>query len=397
MTTLEITGSKSISNRLLIINALYDNGIEIQNLSNSDDTQVLQAALASHSDTIDIHHAGTAMRFLTAYFVVQSHRKVTLTGSDRMKERPIATLVQALQEMGADISYLEKEGFPPLSITGENLKSNSIELDGNISSQFITALMLIGSTLKEGLTIIPKGQWVSKPYIEMTQKIQNQLGIPTTMSGNTIHIPYVASIRSQKYFVESDWSSASYWYEWMAVCGSNSIEIQNYFKKSTQADSICATLFAQYFGIKTTFNTTERKIVLSRTEGFKLPDFIEIDCIQFPDLAQTLCCTAAGLKIPIKLTGLQTLNIKETNRIWALQTELTKLEIQCKSTEESLEILSYPSHQNNKRVEIQTYQDHRMAMAFAPIQCKYSIEIQNPNVVKKSYPDFWKDVEKVSR
>ncbi len=394
---MEITllGSKSISNRLLIINALYGNVLSFQNLSTSQDTINMQRAVASSSNLIDIHHAGTAMRFLTAYFSIQKGREVMLTGSQRMQERPIGILVEALKSLHAEIHYEKNENYPPLRISGKALQGGEIEINGGVSSQYITALMLIGSTLSKGLKLIPKGNWVSLPYIEMTAKLQNDLGIPTQISQKEIKVPFVHAIPTKEVFIESDWSSASYLYEYFALHEMRKLKIRYLFKDSLQADSVVAPLFRKYFGVATTYHSNE--VELTKIQNFQYPSQIAIDCLPFPDIAQTLSMTAVGLRIPIRLTGLDTLTIKETDRIKALKTELKKWNIEVHTTANSLEISSYESMNTTHKVEIETYQDHRMAMAFAPLRSQIDFTIVNPEVVQKSYPEFWQDMDTLNQ
>ena len=386
---LTITGSKSESNRLLVLQALHPQ-IEIQNLSNSDDSQVTQKGLKSKSNIIYIHHAGTAMRFLTAYFAIQPHREIVLTGSERMQERPIKLLVDALNSLGADITYEKEVGFPPLIIKGKEIKINRVALPANISSQYISAFMLIAPSLKNGLKIYLLGETTSVPYIKMTQRIMNQLGFETAFDGNQIAIQPASKIETNQWTVESDWSSASYFYSIVALALRSEITLNSYFEDSRQGDAALTEIY-QKFGVKTTYS--DGKITLSKTADFTLPNYIMINLKNTPDLAQTIAVTCLGLNIDCKLTGLHTLKIKETDRLAALKIEIEKLGAKVKITDRSLELVN--TGNINKNIFIDTYNDHRMAMAFAPMALKVPININNVGVVSKSYPDFWEDLRKI--
>ena len=386
---LTITGSKSESNRLLVLQALHPQ-IEIQNLSNSDDSQVTQKGLKSKSNIIDIHHAGTAMRFLTAYFAIQPHREIVLTGSKRMQERPIKLLVDALNSLGADITYEKEVGFPPLIIKGKEIKINRVALPANISSQYISALMLIAPSLKNGLKIDLVGETTSVPYIKMTQRIMDQLGFETAFDGNQIAIEPASKIQTNQWTVESDWSSASYFYSIVALALRSEITLNSYFEESRQGDAALTEIY-QKFGVKTTHS--DGKITLSKTADFTLPNYIMINLKNTPDLAQTIAVTCLGLNIDCKLTGLHTLKIKETDRLAALKIEIEKLGAKVKITDRSLELVN--TGNINKNISIDTYNDHRMAMAFAPMALIVPININNAGVVSKSYPGFWDDLRKI--
>ena len=386
---LTITGSKSESNRLLVLQALYPQ-IDIRNLSNSDDSQVTQKGLISQSNIVDIHHAGTAMRFLTAYFAIQPDREIVLTGSERMQERPIKLLVEALNGLGADITYEKEPGFPPLIIRGKEITKDQVALPANISSQYISALMLIAPKLKNGLKIDLLGETTSVPYIKMTQSIMDQLGFETAFDGNQIIIKPISKINANHWTVESDWSSASYFYSIVALADSGEITLSNYFEKSNQGDAALSEIYEK-FGVKTTHSNG--KITLSKVEGFNLPNYIMLNLKNTPDLAQTIAVSCLGLHLDCKLTGLHTLKIKETDRLTALKIELEKLGAEVKITDRSLEIVN--STKINKNISIDTYNDHRMAMAFAPLGLKVPININNAEVVSKSYPGFWDDLRKI--
>lgn len=386
---IQITGSKSESNRLLILQKLFGN-IEIKNISNSQDTKLLQKVLNSNEKTIDIHHAGTAMRFLTSFFAVQEGVEKILTGSERMKQRPIKPLVEALRELGADIEYLEKEEFPPLKIKGKKLEKNFVEIPADISSQFITSLILVGGKLENGLTIKLLGEITSRPYIEMTLKLLSEIsGKSIILKDKTIQIP---NIKTQKtaITVESDWSSASYFYSFSAL-DRQKITLKNFNKNSLQGDSRITKIYSQFFGIDTIFNENQQEITLIPKSNFSLPQFIQLNMNDCPDIAQTVCVTAAALKIPFEISGLATLKIKETDRLSALQNELKKIGCETEITDNSIKSVLYTKPEKN--ISIATYSDHRMAMAFAPYSLIQEIEIQNPEVVEKSFPDFWEFVK----
>lgn len=396
--TIEISGSKSISNRLLILHQLFNN-IEIKNLSNSQDTQLLEKALNSNSEIIDIHHAGTAMRFLASYFSIQEGKTVVLTGSERMKQRPIKFLVDALRELGAEISYLEKEGFPPLKITGKKIEKNTVTISANISSQFISSLMLIGAKLENGLEIILEGKVTSKPYLEMTLKILRTVGIANHWEGNTIKIEPMDSnnhlekhLQNIPFIVESDWSSASYFYS-LAAISRETINLKSFKPYSLQGDSALREIYWDFFGVNTISEGAEAKISLLPEHYFNYPDKIILNMNDCPDIAQTLCVTATAMKIPFEITGLETLKVKETDRLLALKNELFKIGCISEITDDS--IISVKFFEPNDNISIATYNDHRMAMSFAPYCLVKEINIENEDVVEKSYPDFWKDLKKI--
>ena len=386
---LSITGSKSESNRLLILKALYPN-ITILNLSKSDDTNVLKKALTSNSNTVDIHHAGTAMRFLIAFFAISKSDDIILTGSNRMQNRPIKILVDALNSIGADIKYLNKNGYPPVRIRGKEFKTNLISLDSNVSSQYISALLLIGSSLKNGLEVNLNGQITSKPYIMMTLSLLSQLGVLYSFKENVIKINRFNDLDVKKIIkVESDWSSASYYYSFIALSSINTeIILSSYNISSLQGDSIITKIYNE-FGVETIFN--DNSITIKKTKISK--QSVAFDLISSPDLAQTIAVTCLGLGINCSLTGLKTLLIKETNRLLALKNEIKKLGTNIEITSDTLSF-NNPNKINNN-VTIDTYEDHRMAMAFAPLSVLTNIVINDPGVVSKSYPDFWNDLTKL--
>ncbi len=394
--TIEISGSKSISNRLLILHQLFEN-IIIENLSNSQDTELMQNALQSDSNIIDIHHAGTAMRFLTSYFSNQEGRTVTLTGSERMKQRPVKPLVNALRDLGAEIEYLENDGFPPLKITGKKLENSTVNIPANISSQFITSLMLIGAKLENGLTINLEGKITSVPYLEMTLKILKSLRIEADLIDNAIRIqPDIHTEKSSsriKFVVESDWSSASYFYS-LAAIGREYINLKSFRPNSLQGDSVLKEMYWEFFGVNTISDAAENMISLMPESPFEYPEKIELDMNNCPDIAQTLCVTATALKIPFEISGLETLKVKETDRLLALKNELLKIGCIAEITESSIKSMKF--FEPDEKITIKTYNDHRMAMSFAPFALVKGLEIENEDVVEKSYPDFWKDFDEVT-
>lgn len=422
---IQITGSKSETNRLLILQALFE-GISLKNLSNSDDARVMQKALASGDEVVDIHHAGTAMRFLTAYFSIQKDRKTLLTGSARMQERPMAILVEALQQLGAHIRYDKNEGYPPLVIHGQELTHNTVTLKANVSSQYISALMMMGAKLEQGLSIHLVGKITSVPYIKMTLALLHQLDIQASFEGQKITISSGRKDHQERVItVESDWSSASYFYSIIALSqkrgfqevhpepteglqrgfqearpesgkilknthtNTSSITITSFKENSLQGDAVLQKIYTQ-LGVTSTFN--KDRLTLTLIKDFKLPKTLKLDLAHSPDIAQTIAVTCLGLGIGCYLTGLHTLKIKETDRLQALHTEITKLGGSILITETDLTLM--PQEVALKEnIAIATYHDHRMAMAFAPLSLHIPIVIKDAGVVSKSYPDFWKDLE----
>ncbi|MGI9580592.1 3-phosphoshikimate 1-carboxyvinyltransferase [Chryseobacterium sp. RRHN12] len=391
--TVQISGSKSISNRLLILESLFSN-IKIGNLSNSQDTQLLKKALSENTDVVDIHHAGTAMRFLTSYYSIQEGKTTILTGSGRMKERPIKNLVSALRDLGVEIEYMENEGFPPLKIRGRKIAHTSVNVPANISSQFITSLLLIAGKLENGLQINLVGEVTSRSYIEMTLDILTKFGIRSRFEGNTIKVESFTPDNSEvaHYEVESDWSSASYFYSICAL-GRKTIHLKSFYKESTQGDSAIAGIYEKFFGIKTTFSEDEHQLTLEPQHDFSFPEKIVLDMNNCPDIAQTLCVTAAALKIPFEISGLGTLRVKETDRLLALYNELQKLGTETEITDLTIKSISFTEPQDH--ISIKTYQDHRMAMSFAPFCLIQELTIEDEDVVEKSYPMFWEDLESI--
>ncbi|WP_299226983.1 3-phosphoshikimate 1-carboxyvinyltransferase [uncultured Psychroserpens sp.] len=384
-----ITGSKSESNRLLLLQALYPE-IKIKNLSNSDDTKVMQHALQTNENLIDVHHAGTAMRFLTAYFAIQNNREIILTGSSRMKQRPIKVLVDALNTIGANILYLENADCPPLKINGGILTKNRITLKANVSSQYISALLLIAPQLKNGLQLILEGNITSVPYIKMTLNLLEQIGVNTTFKEQVITVEPKQKMETfQVFTVESDWSSASYFYSLVALSPPETqITLSSYKKDSLQGDSILADIYKD-FGVATSFS--DASITLKKKAQDLTPKAYNL--INSPDIAQTIVVTCLGLGVECQLSGLHTLKIKETDRLVALKTEIEKLGGQIHVTNQMLHL--QPNQVLNKNIAIDTYNDHRMAMAFAPLALKTPLQINDANVVSKSYPAYWDDLKKL--
>jgi 3-phosphoshikimate 1-carboxyvinyltransferase len=386
-----LPASKSIANRALIIHASSFSPYPIQNLSDSDDTRVMEQVFNSNTNHFDIGHAGTAMRFLTA-FLSQIVGEWTLTGSDRMKQRPIGILVDALNKLGAKIEYLENEGFPPLKIFGSHLKGCIIELDGSVSSQYISALLMIAPTVEGGLTLRLKNKIMSRPYIEMTLKLMEQFGVNHLWKGNEIRIAEQKYL-ARPFSVEADWSGASYCYEMAVLADEVDIELIGLRTESLQGDAVLAKWFEQ-LGIETIATENGSRLVKN---GRSLPKLLKLDFIENPDVAQTFAVLCVMKQIPFHFTGLETLKIKETNRIAALQDELAKFGAML--TEPAHGELKWDGTLPNAKQdvpEIETYHDHRMAMAFAPAcQASGPVAILDPMVVTKSYPGYWEDLKKL--
>ena len=401
---LQITGSKSETNRLLLLQALYPNLI-LENTSNSDDSEVMFKALQNsqlatrNSQLIDVHHAGTAMRFLTAFFAIQEGKdlsdvaEVVLTGSVRMKERPIKILVDALIQLGAEITYEENEGFPPIRIKGKKITQNKVSLPANVSSQYISALLLIAPKLEKGLELTLEGEITSIPYIKMTLALLNEIGVETSFVGNKITVCHAELVSASRLTVESDWSSASYWYSIVALSEIGyQVTLSSYKKNSLQGDCALIEIYKD-FGVETTFNNDNSIIISKERMHNSQLSTLNSQLNNSPDIAQTIAVTCFGLGLGCDLYGLHTLKIKETDRLEALKTELTKLGGVVVVTNESLHLK--PSTHINENIAINTYQDHRMAMAFAPLALKVTIKINEAEVVSKSYPDFWEDLKKI--
>lgn len=393
---IQITGSKSETNRLLLLQALYPN-ISLENTSNSDDSEVMLSIIQKSqisnlkSQIFDVHHAGTAMRFLTAFFAIQEGKEVVLTGSSRMKERPIKILVEALKQLGAEITYEENEGFPPIKIQGKKLTKSKVSLPANVSSQYISALLLIAPKLENGLELTLEGEITSIPYIKMTLALLNEIGATTSFVENKIIVKPLQSAICNLQSVESDWSSASYWYSIVALSEiGTQITLSSYKQNSLQGDSVLSKIYKD-FGVETIFNAN-KSITILKSAICNLQSLI-CNLNNSPDIAQTIAVTCFGLGIGCNLTGLHTLKIKETDRLEALKTELSKLGANISVTDDSLTIQQ--SNTLNSNIAIATYQDHRMAMAFAPLVLKTSLIIQDAEVVSKSYPTFWDDLKSI--
>jgi 3-phosphoshikimate 1-carboxyvinyltransferase len=389
-TSVKLPASKSISNRMLILSALGYSPYEIQNLSDSDDTRVMLDVLTSDNRDFDIGAAGTAMRFLTAY-LAKIAGEWTITGTERMKNRPIGLLVNALNASGAKIEYIGKEGYPPLRIFGSALQGGEISLSGSVSSQYISALLMVAPYMEKGLVLHLEGKIISAPYINLTIQLMKQFGADVVRDGQTIKVlPH--EYEPLPFTVESDWSAASYWYQIVALSRQPEIELTGLFKNSLQGDSAVAGLFAQ-LGAGTTYT---RQGVLLRRNG-NITRKLIYDFVNEPDLAQTLVVTCALLNIPFRFTGLQSLRIKETDRIEALKTELRKLGYLVTDSHNSLLEWNGERCEPEQGPVIATYEDHRMAMAFAPaaLMRPEGIEIADPMVVTKSYPNFWDDLKSV--
>ena len=392
--SIKITGSKSETNRLLLLQALYPN-LVLENSSICDDSEVMLKALKLSklanlpSSIIDVHHAGTAMRFLTAFFAIQENKEVTITGSSRMKERPIKILVEALKQLGADIVYTDKEGFPPLKIKGKKLLKNKISLPANVSSQFISALLLIAPKLENGLELTLEGEIMSLPYIKMTLALLNEIGVETLFEDNIIRVNQKSKIVDHQSTIESDWSSASYFYSIVALSPlKTKIKLSNFKENSLQGDASLVEIYKN-FGVQTTFFNNE--ITLEKINNYH--QSVKLNLSETPDLAQTIAVTSFGLGLGCRLEGLETLKIKETDRLEALRVELSKLGAMVVVRDSVL--LLGPSTQIKEYSVIKTYQDHRMAMAFAPLALKTNIIIENAEVVSKSYPNFWEDLKQI--
>ncbi len=389
--TIVLNGSKSICNRALIIRALCEEDFEIKNLSNAVDTDSLNRLLKSDENVLDAGAAGTTYRFLTAYQATQSDREVVLTGSQRMKERPIKILVEALQKLGANISYMENEGFPPLKIKGAKLLGGKLAIPANTSSQYISALLMVAPKFTNGLKLHLEGEIVSRPYIQMTLDLMQYFGINYKWVENIIQIQN-QKYTSKPFYAEADWSAASYYYSIAAMSHSAEIELVGLQKDSLQGDAVIAQIFER-LGVFTTYKS--ESVVLRKEAGFTLPKLLAYNFIECPDLAQTVVAVCGALGINGKFSGLSTLKIKETDRIAALSKELAKLKISFKDLQDGKASLG-GTKLNLREVSIKTYEDHRMAMALAPLSIlTKSMIIEEPEVVNKSYPKFWEDLKKL--
>jgi 3-phosphoshikimate 1-carboxyvinyltransferase len=401
---IKLPASKSISNRILILNALSKSDYPIENLSESDDTQVLMKALLSlqtGNTASDVGAAGTSMRFLTA-FLAQSEGVWTITGTERMKNRPIKILVDSLRQIGGKIEYLEKEGFPSLQIHGRKLIGGAIQLDGGVSSQYLSALMMIAPATQQGLDIHLKGNIISRPYIEMTARLMQTFGVQVLWNEQHIRIE-PQTYQPVPFKVENDWSAASYWYEIAALADSANVELSGLEQYSIQGDAKTAKIFGTLITQMTQIFADNNNLIIKKIKNpcesaLSVSSAFRKEVIDFtnePDLAQTFVVTCCLMDIPFHFTGLQSLRIKETDRISALQTELKKLGYVVKTGEAEIEWTGERCEAEQNPM-ISTYEDHRMAMAFAPVCLKTGIiRIKDPCVVSKSYPAFWEDLEKV--
>lgn len=395
--TIKLPASKSISNRALIIHALSEGSILPDNLSDCDDTEVIIDALHNKPYEMNIKAAGTAMRFMTSFLSVKKGEEHVLTGTERMKHRPIGVLVDALRQLGADISYTGEEGFPPLRIKGQQLKGGLLEVPGNISSQYISALLMIGPTLSDGLTLRLTGKIISRPYIDLTLWTMREFGAEADWSSYETITVQPKPYRERTYYIENDWSAASYWYEMVALSKNqdNVVRLEGLMDGSKQGDSSVRYLFS-LLGVKTTFETTEEGVpttVTLRNTLHTVPR-LEYDFVNSPDLAQTFVVCCALMNVPFHFRGLSTLKIKETDRIEALKCEMRKLGYVLRDVNDSELIWDGERCVPQEKIAIDTYEDHRMALAFAPAAFVVDgLRINNPQVVSKSYPHFWEDIK----
>lgn len=393
-TIVTLPTSKSISARALIVNALAKTPCTLQGLSDCDDTKAVLKALGHDDALVDIGAAGTAMRFLTAYYSTREGEEHLLTGSERMKHRPIGILVDALRALGADIEYAAEEGFPPLRIRGRRLQGGSISIRANVSSQYISALLMLGPTLAEGLTLNLEGEVASRPYIEMTLQLMRQFGAEATFTGQSIRVASGGYARTASYAIEPDWSAASYWYELVALSpdAEARVVLRGLIPESLQGDSICARYF-EHLGVRTEFVPEGAVLTKTAMASETATSPLSLDFSACPDLAQTFVVTAALMQRPFCFAGLHSLRIKETDRIAALIAELVKLGITIR--EDVPGELCYVGAEQGSAAEpsIATYEDHRMAMAFAPAAYLFpGLNIEHPEVVSKSYPAYWQDL-----
>lgn len=397
---IDLPASKSISNRVLVINTLAGNDILPHNLSDCDDTRVMTKWLKNMPEVVDVGPAGTAMRFSTALLSLM-HGTYVITGSARIKQRPIAVLVDALRQFGAEIEYMEKDGFPPLRITGsDSLKGGILHLRGDVSSQFISALLMIAPYMKDGIEIHLTGNIISRPYIDMTLSIMSDFGaIAGWKTKNVLSVKPKLYIQKD-FWVENDWSAASYWYEILAMAdGLDTIRLNGLYENSLQGDSVVADIF-ESFGIKTSFLTEDGIPIAVLTKEPTILECFEYDFVNQPDIAQTMAVTCCMMGLPFHFCGLSSLKIKETDRLFALKTELAKMGFVVEERNDSELLWDGKRRQLTEKemqnICIETYDDHRMAMAFAPCALKYdNLEIINSQVVTKSYPNFWNDLQSI--
>lgn len=390
--SLNVPGSKSISNRILIFQALSDSNESIENISTAKDTLVLQEAIQSTAVNIDVGDAGTAFRFLTSYYSVNS-KTITLTGSARMKKRPINDLVNALRLLGADIDYLEQEGFPPLKICGRPLVGGEVPIDSGLSSQFVSSLLMIAPILKNGLDLHLIGPLISAPYIQMTLDLMSDYGIKSSWNGDFIRV-FPGEYVPRSYRVEPDWSSISYLFELVALSNAGRICVEIVDLESVQGDQIICELFSAFGVIHSIENG---RLCIFKDVSFTKPSFLEFDCTSCPDLAQTIAATATGMGIHVKIKGLYNLSFKETDRLKALKQELEKTGVKVK-VEDQNRIEIFPGDSMfPKELIFESHGDHRMAMSLAPLALKVkSILIEDAEVVIKSYPHYWEDLKLLS-
>lgn len=384
--------AKSLCNRALILSALSNGRFNLSKISDASDSSILASCLNTTSNQINVKDAGTAMRFLTAYFAFQE-RSINIYGSQRMRQRPIGVLVDALNSIGANITYLEKVGFPPVQIEPCNLNNlrSEISISAETSSQFISALMLIAPSLEQGLTIHLKGKIASKPYIEMTHHLLRLSGVQSKFTDRKIIIPNHI-IQKRTINLESDWSAASYFYGFIALQDQATLQLSNLYHNSSQGDAILTDWFEKYFGVSTSFN--EKGVIISNNPSFIYPSSIDLDFTNYPDLAQTIVVLCACLGIKLHATGLESLNIKETNRIEALNVELEKVNVNCTITRSSIKIDQKISS-DSELIAFKTYQDHRMAMALSLVSFIRPIQFDNETVVSKSFPRFFSELNKI--
>ena len=388
--TIVISGSKSESNRLLLLQKLFPQ-LTIENLSDSDDVTAMLQGINTDSTSINVHHAGTTMRFLTAYYALCQEKTIQIFGSDRMHNRPIKVLVDALRELGASIYYLEKEGYPPLKINGIRSKGGKVSISANVSSQYISALLLVGTKLENGIEIHLKGEVTSRPYIEMTLGLIKQLGGIYSFVGNKIDVKPLKYLQQRHFVVESDWSSASYFYSLIALSPiDTSVILGQYKAESLQGDRELVNIYTK-LGVETIFLSNN---LIQITKTRKEENSFIADFTNTPDLAQTVVVSCYALGISCTITGLHTLKIKETDRLIALQIELQKFGAIVSISDDSISLKSNKK-EINKNVKVETYQDHRMAMAFAPLVLKKNLTILEANVVTKSFISFWQDLKTI--
>lgn len=389
--TINLTAGKSESNRALMIRALCEEHFEIENLAIAKDTQTMQELLEDQGNTKDVGPAGTTMRFLTAFYA-NTPGEFVLTGSERMKNRPIKILVDALKTLGADIEYMEKEGCPPLKIKGKKLQGGTVHLDGSVSSQYLSALIMLGPVLPGGLNMVLEGKVASVPYLNMTLKLIAHFGATYTWEGNVISIKE-GKYLPKDYVIEADWSGASYWYQIAALAKEANLKIIGLKKQSLQGDAAIVEIF-QKLGVSSSF--LDNSVTLEKQADFELPEKLTYDFSNCPDVAQTLAATVAGLGVEGVFSGLESLRIKETDRIEAIKEELNKFSIEVEVVAND-EIIVKAGQLKAPTKKVETYDDHRVAMSIAPLclLLEEEVSIKEPEVVQKSYPDFWKDLNQV--